>query len=482
MNAVQTLAPLSVATADTALAAYEIALTTRTPAAFETAAHALAAALRRDAALARSASRPRPSLRLVADNPAPQSAPKRSKAQSAPADHLCVKALAGALARVSAVIERFNTIPILSNVLLEAEGDTLRISATSLDMKASETIPAPGVGNWAATVPGKTLLDLIKKAKAGPIGFAVQEADTPRRGESDPSHVVTVTVGGLSSRLPGLPVGEFPRFLGADGGTESDAQSAHVVIDAEEWRETLKAILPFCSTDPTRYYLQGAFLTRYQEAGAWVTRLVATDGHKLMRHDFTSATFSGGLPKGDYQHHAGIIIPRFAVAWLAKHGPKEGAVEISVTGKPGCERVTVTAGDLTIATKVVDGSFPDYIRVIPSETGRMVIEGKADTFGPALNQLAAISYERSRSVALDVREGQLHGAVRVAHDQASTESPLPCRVTGEPVSVGFNAAFLTAVCGLAPSFDLHIQDNAGPAVARFPDLPNRVAVVMPLRV
>lgn len=474
MNAVQTLAPLSVATADTALAAYEIALTTRTPAAFETAAHALAAALRRDSALARSSSR-RPSLRLVADNPEPQSAPKRSKAQSASGDHLCVKVLAGALARVVAVIERFNTIPILSNVLLEAEGDTLRLTATNLDMMASETVPAPGIGTWAATVPGKTLLDLIKKAKAGPIGFAVEEADTPPKGASDPSHFVTVTVGGLSSRLPGLPVTDFPRFA------ESEGQSALFTADAEEWRETLKAILPFCSTEETRYYLMGAFLTRYQEAGTWVTRLVATDGHKLMRHDFALGSFTGDIPKVE-NGQAGVIIPRFAIAWLAKNAPKTGYLAIRIGGKPGSERVTVTADGFTFTTKVVDGAFPDYVRVIPSQDGALVIEGLAECFGPALSQLASISYEKSRSVALDVREGQLIGSTRVAYGEASTEAPLPCRVTGEGFQVGFNAAYLATVCGLAKRFDLHLQDNAGPALARFPDLPNRVAVVMPLRV
>lgn len=480
MNAM-TLAPLSVATSDTALAAYEIALTTRTPAAFETAAHALAAALRRDQALALSGSRPRPSLRLVADNPEPQSAPKRSKAQSASADHLCVKVLAGALARVVAVIERFNTIPILSNVLLEAEGDTLRLTANNLDMIASETIPAPGVGTWEATVPGRMLLDLVKKAKAAPVAFAVEEAATPPKSASDPSHFVTVTVGGLSSRLPGLAVDGFPRHIGADAGAEGADQSARIVIDAAEWGETLKAILPFCSTDETRYYLNGAFLTRYQENHNPVVRLVATDGHKLMRHDFASADYCGGfLPENNGLR--GVIIPRFAVAWMAKHGPKDGAVNIAVTGKPGCERVTVTAGGLTFSTKTVDGSFPDYVRVIPSQDGALVIEGMADTFGPALNQLASISYEKSRSVALDVRDGQLIGSTRVAYDGASTESPLPCRVTGEGFQVGFNAAFLGAVCGLSKRFALHLQDNAGPALARFPDLPNRIAVVMPLRV
>jgi DNA polymerase III, beta subunit (EC 2.7.7.7) len=242
------------------------------------------------------------------------------------------------LGHVHRVVERRNTIPILSNLLLSASENGLRLKATDLDIEVVETIPADAAEPGATTVPAHTLYDIVRKL---PDGAQVSLETTGDSG-------LVLRSGRSRFQLQTLPESDFPDITAGE-------MAHRFVLPAGELKRLIDKTQFAISTEETRYYLNGIYLHTIDVDGHPVLRAVATDGHRLARVDTAAPKGSVGMP--------GVIVPRKAVSEIQKlleDGESEVAVELSGS------KIRVATASVVLTSKLIDGTFPDYQRVIPS--------------------------------------------------------------------------------------------------------------------
>ncbi|MEM6944383.1 MAG: DNA polymerase III subunit beta, partial [Pseudomonadota bacterium] len=277
-----------------------------------------------------------------------------------------------AMGRAQGVVERKNTIPILANVLMEAEGSELRLRATDLDIEVIERLPAMVETAGATTVQAQLLHDIVRKL---PDGADLTLALEPQSGQ------LAVTAGRSRFRLATLPREDFPMMASSEYQVSYEAK-------APVLRRLFDKAKFAVSTEETRYYLNGVFLHVAEEEGERHLRAVATDGHRLARID-------ADLPSGA-DEAPGVIVPRKTVGELRKLlEDDEAGVQVSVSET----KIRFAVGDLVLTSKVIDGSFPDYTRVIPKANAKR-LEVDAAEFAHAVDRVATVSQERSRAVKL----------------------------------------------------------------------------------
>ncbi len=363
---------------------------------------------------------------------------------------------ADALALTQGVVERRNTLPILSNVLIEGRDSTISLLATDLDVGIRTTCPATVKGSGAMTVSARTLYEFT--AKAG--------SDTIRLKTLD-SGAVEFTSGRFKGRLPGLDPKEFPPVPGltvkaAKGGGGMHAPASLLV---EMIERTLFAV----SLDETRFNLSGV----YTEGFDGGLRMVATDGHRLALVD---RKVDGELPK------KGVILPRKGLAEvkkvLAKAGGDSEPVQFLLEGNVA----KITCGAVELSMALVDGEFPDYRQVIPKQ-GKIVLSLARDEFLGALARVSVIANERARGVKLTLRTGSLE--LRTSNPDAGEASDeIEVEYSGAELSIGFNARYLAevlSVVGAAEKIEFSLSDEASPGVLRAENDEKFTYVVMPMR-
>ncbi len=364
--------------------------------------------------------------------------------------------LLGALNHVQNVVERRNTIPILSNVLLHAEGGALTLTATDLDIEAVDSADAT-VGNaGSVTAPAGTLYDVVRKLPSG------ADVEMELSGENGR---LTIRSGRSNFELPTLPASDFQTMA-------SDGEGTAFEMDAADLRRLIDKTRFAISTEETRYYLNGIYLHAAEnEKGSTVLRAVATDGHRLALAEIPA-------PKGS-ENVAGVIIPRKAVAEIRRLlDSAESDVELQVSDS----KVVFKIGRATLTTKLIDGNFPDYARVIPSGNDKsLVINNKA--FESAVDRVATVSAERSRSVKMSLSGDKLTLAVNHAETGAGNEE-LEATYKSDELEIGFNAKYLLDVAAQieANEAEFLFNDPASPALVLDPEDPAARYVLMPLRV
>ncbi len=362
-------------------------------------------------------------------------------------------ALMRALSHVQAVVERRNTIPILSNILLNAEGDRLSLTATDLDIEATDAAEAKVKKAGSITAPAQTLFDVVRKLPEGAeIALDLSESR------------LSISAGRSKFALPTLPAADFQTM-------PQESSPVKFEIEAAELRRLIDKTRFAISTEETRYYLNGIYLHHAKSGSKNVLRAVATDGHRL-------ALAEGEAPKGS-SGLKGVIIPRKAVQEvrrLLEDAPETVSVEASDS------KIVFRIGEAVLTSKLIDGSFPDYQRVIPKENGRILtVDNKA--FSAAVDRVATVSAERSRSVKLSLSSGKLTLAVSHSESGQGTEE-LEADYAAEPMEIGFNAKYLLDVAQQIESEDARIEFNDAASPARVLDAKDSGAqyVLMPLRV
>jgi DNA polymerase-3 subunit beta len=360
-----------------------------------------------------------------------------------------------ALAHVQSVVERRNTIPILSNVLLDAQKSRLLLTATDMDIAIVESVEADVARSGAVTVPAHTLYDIVRKLSEGSQVGIEAIAD---KGQ------VALRAGRSSFALASLPPGDFPHMAGSDLPHQFELASAELkgLID-----KTRFAI----STEETRYYLNGIYLHAGQSSGIGVLRAVATDGHRLARVEMALPTGADGIP--------GVILPRKTVIELHKLITETDAtVQVSLSES----RVRFTIGEMTLTSKLIDGTFPDYERVIPAGNDK-VMEVDRVEFTAAVDRVATISTDKSRAVKLSLGKNQLT-LTASSPDAGNAEEEITVRYAGPPIEIGFNARYLLDIAeqieGEGARF--RMADAAAPTLVE--DIADQSAlyVLMPMRV
>ena len=367
-------------------------------------------------------------------------------------------ALLRSLGHVQSVVERRNTIPILSNVLLRGEGNELSLAATDMDLEIIESVPATVSRPGSATASAHTLYDIVRKL---PDGSQVEiEASADKNS-------LTLRSGRSQFKLGSLPVEDFPQLTAGD-------MVSRFSLAAHDLRALIDRTRFAISTEETRYYLNGIYIhaaTAGGNAAVPVLRAVATDGHRLARVEMP-------LPEGA-QNLPGIILPRKTVAELRKL-IDEAADRIEIAMSP--TKATFAFDTVVLTTKLIDGTFPDYERVIPSGNDK-VLEVDAKAFARAVDRVATISTEKSRAVKLTIDRGNLILSA-TSPEAGSASEELEVNYAAAPIEIGFNSRYLLDITqqieGDGASFTM--ADGASPTIVR--DIADATAlyVLMPMRV
>ncbi len=358
------------------------------------------------------------------------------------------------LTHLHRVVERRNTIPILGNVLLQASGDRITLKATDLDLEVTETVPAMVEREGGTTVPAHILHDIVRKLPDGAevsldLGDGAQMALSSGRSR--------FTLQALpESDFPDLAAGELPvRFT-------LPASALRTLIDRTQFA---------ISTEETRYYLNGIYLHVVTVDGTAKLRAVATDGHRLAQTQIDAPEGSDGM--------AGVIVPRKAVGELQRlleEPEAEIVLEVSDT------KLRASIGDVVLTSKLIDGTFPEYDRVIPRGNDKILKVEKA-AFAESVDRVSTVSSERGRAVKIGLSEGRMVLSVNNP-DSGSAEEEVAVEYGAEPIEIGFNARYLLDIAGQldTESAEFRFADPGSPTLIVGDDGVDALYVLMPMRV
>jgi DNA polymerase-3 subunit beta len=360
-----------------------------------------------------------------------------------------------ALAQAQSVVERRNTIPILANVLIEAEGSAVTFRATDLDIEVQDRAGAMVERAGATTVSAVMLHEIVRKLPDGALVALTDDAASGR---------LTIAAGRSTFSLATLPREDFPVMASSEYTTNFSAP-------APVLRRLFDKAKFAISTEETRYYLNGVYMHVATGDGGQKLRCVATDGHRLARIDADLPSGAAGMP--------GVIVPRKTVNELKKLLENDEAIiAVSVSET----KVRFATPEITLTSKVIDGTFPDYTRVIPTgNTKRLEVD--AAEFARAVDRVATVSSERSRAVKLSLDEDRLILSVN-APDSGAAEEELAVAYGDEHLEIGFNAKYLLEIASQVDRENAVFMFNSSgdPTLMREGNDMSAVYVVMPMRV
>lgn len=366
-------------------------------------------------------------------------------------------ALLRSLGHVQSVVERRNTIPILSNVLLRAENGELALTATDMDLEIVESVPAEIARPGSATAPAHTLYDIARKLPDG------SQVELDATGD-----LLTLRSGRSQFKLGTLPVEDFPAMSGGDMGHRFALSAADLKMLIDRTKFAI-------STEETRYYLNGIYVhaskTKAGGADVPVLRAVATDGHRLARVEMPLPEGASGIP--------GVIVPRKTVLEVRKL-LDEAADRIEV--RLSETKVRFTFDSITLTSKLIDGTFPDYERVIPTGNDK-VLEVDPKAFAAAVDRVATISTEKSRAVKLSLDRNVLTLSANSPEAGSATEE-LEVSYGAAALEIGFNSRYLLDITqqieGDGARFTM--ADAGSPTIVRDVADGSALYVLMPMRV
>jgi DNA polymerase-3 subunit beta len=365
-------------------------------------------------------------------------------------------ALLHALAHVQGVVERRNTIPILANVLMKADKGGLHLTATDMEIEIVETVGADVAQPGATTAPAAMLYDIVRKLPEG----ADVELDCPAGKDQ-----LTIKAGRSHFKLGCLPVDDFPAMSAGELGNKLQLKATDLahLIDRTKFA---------MSTEETRYYLNGIYLHAAKTGKTDVLRAVATDGHRLARMEMPLPAGGAGMP--------GIILPRKAVGEVRKLlDEAEGEVTFALSAT----KAQVQMGSIVLTTKLIDGTFPDYERVIPQNNDK-VLRVNSQIFAAAVDRVATISSEKTRAVKLALGKGALRLSANSADAGGSADEELEVAYDSAPMEIGFNSKYLYEITQQieGDAAELKLNDSASPTVVRDASDASALYVLMPMRV
>jgi DNA polymerase-3 subunit beta len=364
-------------------------------------------------------------------------------------------ALLKALSHVQSVVERRNTIPILSNVLLSAGRDRLSFAATDLDMEMVDEAEARVTQEGQITAPAHTLHDIVRKLPEGAEVELSYSSDDPR---------LTVSAGRSRFNLPVLPAGDFPVM-------STESTGARFTLMKEDLARLIDKTRFAVSTEETRYYLNGLYLHTVSENGQALLRGVATDGHRLALAETPAPEGAAGGP--------GVIVPRKTIDQVRRLlDAGTGPVEVQISP----QKIRFEFDKASLTSKVIDGSFPDYVRVIPKGNDKIAVLDNA-VFAQAVDRVATISAEKSRSVKMAFDQGRVTLTVRNMEAGQATEE-VEIDYNEDAFEIGFNARYLLDIAGQITGDEAQYRfaDPASPTLVLDPADPGVQYVLMPLRV
>lgn len=359
-----------------------------------------------------------------------------------------------ALGRIQGIVEKRNTIPILSNVLIQAGDEGLVVTATDLEVGMRATYPADVKTPGKVTANAKKLFEIIKELPDAVVNFQSKE-----------NCWIELTCGQALFNIVGLAADEFPYFPEAD-------RCDFFQIPSDKLASMLEKTAFSMSSDESKFNLNGIFFQALEVSGTTMLRLVATDGHRLSLVEQPLESDPGEpLRKG-------VIFPKKGVYELKKIAEDgESSVDLGFLDN----NAIVRKDDTIVTMRLVDGEFPDYSRVIPKDQD-IRARIPRDNFFHALKRMAILSSEKSRGVKLTLAEGRLEISSSNP-DLGDAREDMAIDYAGQDIAIGFNARYLLDILQVhkGEEIELQIRDNMSPGMIRPVDDQNFLAVVMPMR-
>jgi DNA polymerase-3 subunit beta len=361
-----------------------------------------------------------------------------------------------ALSRIQAIVEKRSSMPILANVLLDATNEageqTLRLSATDLEVGIRSTHEATVKTSGSLTVSAKKLFEIVRELPNDVIHL-----------EATSNSYLEIRCARSRFTLAGTAAEEYPTLPEAAPGKT-------VAIPASVLRQMIERTMYATSTDETRYNLNGVYLELLPKTGK--IRMVATDGHRLAYVDRTIEDEAGAISSS-------VIIPRKALAELKRLVDEDDSdeLELCFDGNSGL----VKKGGVMLVMRLIEGEFPNYRQVLPKETSHRIIL-PAEELANSIRRVALLSSERSRAIRLDLSPGSLVASSNNPDLGEATEE-MDITYEGEPFSIGFNARYLLDSLAALKSkeIELGLHDELSPVQIRPTDDTDTLSVVMPMR-
>jgi len=364
-------------------------------------------------------------------------------------------ALLKALNHVQSVVERRNTIPILSNVLVQASAGAIKLTATDLDVEVIESVPADVAQDGATTVPAHMMYDIVRKL---PDGSQLEIEQGPDEGR------LAIFTGRSRFSLQALPPEDFPDLASGDLSHQFTMPASQLKLLIDRTRFAI-------STEETRYYLNGIYLHDVVNGEDSLLRAVATDGHRLAQAQLPCPGGAAGMP--------GIIVPRKTVLELIKLlEDVEEDVEVGLSAS----KIKFSFSSLVLTSKLIDGTFPDYERVIPQGNDKRM-EVDTRLFAQAVDRVSTISSEKGRAVKLNISSERVVLSVNNP-DSGSAEEEVSVSFDGEPIDIGFNSRYLLDIASQLKSDEATflLADSGSPTIIRDAQDASTLYVLMPMRV
>jgi DNA polymerase-3 subunit beta len=361
-----------------------------------------------------------------------------------------------ALSHVQSVVERRNTIPILSNVMIEAAKGKLKLTATDLDIEIVESLAADVIRNGAATAPAHMLYDIVRKL---PEGAQVQaELLTSEGGR------LAVSAGSSRFELACLPKEDFPQMAAGALPHKFRVESADLKRLIDKTRFAI-------STEETRFYLNGIYIHAAKEGKTKALRAVATDGHRLARFELELPDGASDMP--------GVIVPRKTVNELRRLlDDSEGAIDVALSDT----KIQFMSDGVELTSKLIDGTFPDYQRVIPSGNDKSLSLDSKE-FAQSVDRVSTISADKTRAVKLNVAKDKLTLTV-INPDSGTATEEVGATYNATPIEIGFNARYLLDITGQIEGKEVRflLSDAGSPTIIEDTDDNRSLYVLMPMRV
>ncbi|MAR76546.1 MAG: DNA polymerase III subunit beta [Rhizobiales bacterium] len=363
-----------------------------------------------------------------------------------------------ALTHVQNVVERRNTIPILANILIIAEGVGLKLIATDLDIELIEEIDAKIEKGGSLTAPAHLVYDIIRK---------LPDSSEITLSKDDNQDHLTIRSGKSNFKLQTLPRTDFPEI--------SDTEFSHgfTIVSGELYRLIEKTRFAI-SNEETRYYLNGIYFheSKPTDEDKYSTlRTVSTDGHRLAQAELTLPEGALGMP--------GIIIPRKTIAELQKLTlENDGDVEVKISEN----KLKFVFNSIEVTSKVIDGTFPDYQRVIPFQNDK-IMSVKTSILTNAVDRVATLSSERGRAIKLSLKDNSL--TLSVTSPEAGTAiEEISVDFKGDDFEIGFNSKYLLDILSQlsGDSVKLLFSEPNSPCLVLDPSDEATLYVLMPMRV
>ena len=363
-----------------------------------------------------------------------------------------------ALSHIHGIVEIRHTLPILSNIILEARDSELVLSSTNLDIYCSDKIRAEVTNTGEISVPALTLFEIVKRLPAGSEVFIKMEDDDTE---------ITLKCGRSKFNLSTLRTDDFPIISDNDLFT-------NFVISADELIRMIDKTKFAISNEETRYYLNGIFFHKAERNSIQFLRAVATDGHRLAQYDIP-------LPQGA-EDMLGVIIPKKTIFELRKIlDDAKGDVNVSLNEN----KIRFTFNNLKIISKVIDGTFPDYTKVIPENNDKR-FKTKNTELKNAIDRVSAVAANeetKSKAIKFCIEKNKLFLSVE-SQSKGSANEEIDINYDSEKVDIGFNSRYIIDICNEVDGeeIDVNLLDSISPAIILDKTDENLFFVLMPMRI